>query len=586
MLCGVALALLALLVGLRLARPGALPTVMVGDVAVGGLDGELLRGTVAGAGAGETVVVVTLGDGRVEATGAEIGYELDVEATAEAALRRGRQLNPIAALLDHLRSFTGTPIVVELVERVDEDRLAAWAADATATLDAEVVEGSVVFAGTDVERIDPEPGFEVRTDELAAAARAALLDDGPREFEAPAEETTPETTVADVDRLLVDAERAVSGTVTLTRGEASLVLEPPELASILRVERNGTLSLVADATRLDLFVGADLREALETEPRDARFEIDDDTVELVPSRTGFRFDAEVAAEQIARVATSAGSRETVLLGETVEPALSTADAEALGITEPVSTFTTHFTAGQSRVTNIHLIADLVDGALIEPGERFSVNGHVGERTREKGFVAGGAIQNGEFVSEVGGGVSQFATTMYNAAYFGGYEISDYKAHSYYISRYPVGREATLNYPDVDLEVHNNSPHGILVEASHTSTSVTVTFWSTAWVEVESVAGNRRNIREAPTQVRENPDLPEGTERVVQSGRAGFDITVTRILRFPDGTEEREEVVTRYLPEPRIVERGTEPVDEEDAEDAEADGDGDAEGGGDGDSGSS
>jgi vancomycin resistance protein YoaR len=333
-----------------------------------------------------------------------------------------------------------------------------------------------------------------------------------------------------VDRVLAAAEQALSGPLVLSRGEAQLAFAPADLAALLEVERAGAdLELAVDPDRLDGLVDAELREHLESEPQDAEFEIAGDTVEIVPSTDGFRFDPERAAEQLVDVATGRGAREAELDGEAIAPAFTTADAEALGIVERVSSFTTHFQAGQSRVVNIHRIADLVNGVIIAPGDTFSVNGHVGRRTRDNGFVEGGAILHGEFVSAVGGGVSQFATTMYNAAYFGGYELVRYKAHSYYISRYPMGREATLNYPTVDLEIRNNSPYGLLIEATTTGSSVTVTTWGTEWVEVESVTGEPFNVRQG---------------RV----RNGFDVVDTRVLRFPDGRVEREERFTRYLPE--------------------------------------
>jgi vancomycin resistance protein YoaR len=142
------------------------------------------------------------------------------------------------------------------------------------------------------------------------------------------------------------------------------------------------------------------------------------------------------------------------------------------------------------VANIHRIADLVNGVLIRPGETFSVNAFVGPRTADKGFVSDATIQDGEFVDEIGGGVSQFATTMFNAAFFGGYDIPEHKPHSQYISRYPAGREATLDYPEVDLKIRNNSPHGLLVATSYTGTTVTVSFYGTPWVQVEPLARGR------------------------------------------------------------------------------------------------
>ncbi|MGM0818705.1 MAG: VanW family protein, partial [Actinomycetota bacterium] len=105
----------------------------------------------------------------------------------------------------------------------------------------------------------------------------------------------------------------------------------------------------------------------------------------------------------------------------------------------------------------------------------------------------------------------------------------HQPHSYYISRYPAGRESTINYDTIDVRIRNDSPYGLLIDTSHTDSSVTVSMWGTDWVEVDSVSGPRRNVE--PGSIRD-----------------GFDITVTRILRFPDGSEEREEEFTRYLPE--------------------------------------
>ncbi|WP_336249737.1 VanW family protein [Stomatohabitans albus] len=202
--------------------------------------------------------------------------------------------------------------------------------------------------------------------------------------------------------------------------------------------------------------------------------------------------------------------------------------ESLGIKEPISTFTSYFPAGQSRVKNIHRIADLVDGVVVGPGQSFELNKHVGRRTRKNGFTDGGAIQEGQMVREVGGGVSQFATTFFNAAWFSGVLIPQHKAHSQYFSRYPAGREATLNYPGVNLEITNDTPYAILVDTSHTSNSVTVTFWSTKFWDVES---ERSKCLCVP--------------------HAAFPVTWTRTRTNPDGKSEKWTVTTYYqAPKPK------------------------------------
>jgi vancomycin resistance protein YoaR len=311
----------------------------------------------------------------------------------------------------------------------------------------------------------------------------------------------------------------------------------------------------------------EVRERFEVEPKDATVVLADGGPQVRNGREGFAIDLDSARAQIdelAKTSSQSGAARTAELeGDVVEPDRTTEEAKDLNINQRVSSFTTEHACCQGRVTNIQRFADLVDGALIEPGEVFSLNGHVGERTAAKGFVAGGAIQQGEYVDEVGGGVSQFATTFFNAAYFGGYEIVEHKPHSYYISRYPVGRESTINYPNVDVKIRNDSPSGILVDTSYTGSSITVTFWGKKWVDVESSTGEPHNHTSPETQVKQNPDLAPGAEQVVQSGGDGFDIVVTRSLRYDDGRSDTQEFFTRYLPEPRIIERGPEATGEAD-----------------------
>jgi vancomycin resistance protein YoaR len=182
------------------------------------------------------------------------------------------------------------------------------------------------------------------------------------------------------------------------------------------------------------------------------------------------------------------------------PALTTETAQAFGIVQEVGqpdAFgpTTRHEAGQPRVTNIHRIADIIRGVIIKPGETFSVNTYVGERTVDKGFVDAPVIYEGEFTSDVGGGVSQFATTFFNAALFAGLDFGEYQSHSIQIGRYPAGHEATISYPHPDLQIENTTPYGILVWPTYTDSSITVHLYSTHYVDVSlgapstSAAGN-------------------------------------------------------------------------------------------------
>ena len=178
---------------------------------------------------------------------------------------------------------------------------------------------------------------------------------------------------------------------------------------------------------------------------------------------------------------------------------------------------------QPRVTNIQRFADLVRGAIIEPGDIFSLNDHVGNRTEAKGFVEAGVIYKGVFTEDVGGGVSQFATTFFNAAFFAGLDFLEYQSHSLYISRYPYGREATISWPYVDLVVQNNTPYPMLIWPTYTADSISVSIYSTKWAEVEQT---------------DQVSIAEGECTRVHTERT---------LTYTDGTQKVDRVVALYRP---------------------------------------
>jgi vancomycin resistance protein YoaR len=237
----------------------------------------------------------------------------------------------------------------------------------------------------------------------------------------------------------------------------------------------------------------------------------------------------------------------------VKPNLSTADAQALHIKELVSSYTTYHPCCASRVTNIHKIADIVDGAIVRPGEQFSLNGYVGPRTTEKGFVLAPMIADGKYKDEIGGGVSQFATTTFNAIFYGGYEIDYHQAHSYWISRYPAGRDATVSWTDPDLRFTNDSHAGILIKTSYSGTSLTVSFYGDKEGKIVSdETGPRQNYTDPQTQYEANPALKPGEQHVKQAGEQGFDINVVRVI-YQNGKTRRQNFYTKYLAEPKIIE---------------------------------
>jgi vancomycin resistance protein YoaR len=185
------------------------------------------------------------------------------------------------------------------------------------------------------------------------------------------------------------------------------------------------------------------------------------------------------------------------------------------------------------------MADTVRGSVIEPGATFSINGTVGRRTVEKGYVEAPIISGDyKFEADVGGGVSQFATTMFNAAFFGGLDITEYAMHGLYISRYPYGREATLSFPSPDLKVRNSTPYGVLVWTSYTDTSITVSFYSTKFAVGEQTNQTRVEGRSRP---------PADSPPNVPSAGPCVAVTTERTRTYVDGRTATDRFSGLYAP---------------------------------------
>ncbi|MDQ4098034.1 MAG: VanW family protein, partial [Actinomycetota bacterium] len=299
--------------------------------------------------------------------------------------------------------------------------------------------------------------------------------------------------------------------------------------------------------QLDLKPDADVVDGLAeilpdagTRPVDAGFTVSGGRVSITPSATGTACCAPEARDAIQTAISDPAVRAAPIQVplKTIEPDRDEEAAAELGIVEEVATFTTPHNAGEPRVANIHLMADTVRGTVIPPGATFSINGTVGRRTREKGYVEAPIITNEYlFEADVGGGVSQFATTMFNAAFFAGLEIPEYAMHGLYISRYPYGREATLSFPSPDLKVRNTTPYGVLVWPTYTPSSITVTLYSTKYVTGEQT-GQSRDEREARPP-RSAPGAPSPGPCV--------DVTTERTRTYVDGRKETDHFSALYAP---------------------------------------
>ncbi len=491
---------------------------------------------------------VTAVDGTGSVTPLDAGLQLDVRATVDGA-GGGRSWDP-RRIWDY---FTGGGRA-EPVVRVDEDALAAAVRGVAERVDVPAVEGRVAFRGDRATPRYPTRGTVVDQPAAVDALRAAFLrDDGPVEL--PSTTAEPAIDKDAVSTAMDDfANPAMSGAVTVRLAGKQVRLDPEDYSSALSLQPDGdALQPALDGDALVKVLRARLRTT-SLAPRDADVRLVGGRPRVIPARTGLSFDPADVQPFLEAVTAAEGERTLTLRGVAVQPDFTTADARRLKVVERVSSWTTNFPYAAYRNINLGRAAELVDGTLLKPGETFSLNGTVGERTAENGFTKGFIISNGVFKEDFGGGVSQVATTTFNAAFFAGLKDVEHKPHSFYIDRYPVGREATVAWPTVDLRFENTTPYGVLVQAwidpstPSTQGAMHVAMWSTKYWDITAEKSAPYRLTSPSTR------RLSGPECVPNTGYGGFDIDVYRIFRKPgsDEVERRERMHTTYTPSDTVI----------------------------------
>ena len=487
---------------------------------------------------------------------AQVEFVLDREAIVDSALDAGRR----SGFKQFADWVTGrgyeVDVTGELSQAAVELLIGEWETDG---ITAPIFNGDIRFKdGTLIIEL-PRPGRRVDQATAADLILIALLDREDRTAVLNVVEASSALTAEQVEKAGRQAAELLEGPIVLEGGEpaTAIMFSPSDLGRALRstftLEPEPAFTLAFDpqvvADRI-----AHLVAAVEAPPRNAEITTsEDDQVVIIPGRPGTLVDPELIAAELAVAAYLPGRRAPLPFASGVEPEFTTGDAEALGIAGKVSAFTTFHPCCQPRVTNIQRMADLVDGVIVMPGDEFSLNEHVGLRTEENGFVAAPMILRGQFVPAVGGGVSQFATTLFNAVFFGGYEDVYHQPHSYYFIRYPEGREATVSFPNPELIFRNDTDSALLIRTEYTDDSITVKFFGDNDGRlVNDSLSPRRNYRDPATDYLSDPGVTPGSEIVVDRGSVGWTVTVTRVITYPDAEEKVEEWDWTYRPQPRLV----------------------------------
>ncbi len=352
------------------------------------------------------------------------------------------------------------------------------------------------------------------------------------------------------------AERILSGPVTLRLGRRRIVVTPNQLAPMLQLPANAGGNIVLGGDAGDAFF-AKLAHEIGSTARDAGFVVSGGTVKLVPARQGIGLDVAKSAEALLAAAERGTNRVVRLAVGRVSPARTTAQAKAMGISGVVGTYETTFGGVPNRIHNVELVAHLVDNKLIEPGATFSFNDTTGERTAAKGFLEAPVIINGEVQTGLGGGVCQVSTTVFNAAYDAGLPITARTNHAIYISHYPLGRDATVDYPSTDLKFVNDTGHWLLLRTIVTSSSLVVTLYGTPQHrKVETQTTPLRWVAPPPVKRTIDRTLRPGEKVVDDPGVPAQTTSVTRTVYDASGKQLSQGTwVSNYRAVPKLVRVG-------------------------------
>ena len=573
------------------------PGVRIGEARVGAMSPER-----AAAALDETFgprlgdpITVAFEDQTWQMNAVNLSASLDSEALVSEAMEHGRT-GSIAERISERVKLWFEPVIVPVRVEADSVALSSFLSEIAVSVEREPRDAQVIIGGTEASLEPAVLGISLREPDVRQSVLEAFASTD-RKVEVAVDFTPVRVTDADAEQALSDTRAMLAGPVTVTDDAKSWEFSPREIAPWIAFRVAPVPSAAAttpveptqeDAGEpaagapvaaaaeerwvLEAYVSADeasgtvLARVGEagTPPIDARFQVGGGNVTIIPSRDGVGIDVEALATEMTRVLTTEESRTVRLRTQRIEPELTTERAEQMGIKERIATYTTTFlSTNKPRVSNIHTLSKALDGTLVAPGDTFSFNGTIGPRTAAKGYEEAPAIIGGRLVPSLGGGICQVATTLFNTVFESGLPVAERRNHSFYISSYPKGRDATVAWGGVDFKFKNDTDHWIYIATAYSNSSVTISLYGTdPGYAVTGSTGEFTDIR--PFSVKEVPDetLAVGTRVVEDSGVDGRKIVVKRtVLR--GGTVVREDTFTSsYAPKQQVVRVGTKPVSSE------------------------
>lgn len=487
---------------------------------------------------------------------AQLGVRADWEAAARTARRDGDGFGPIRGLTRLRVRFLG--LEVKPPVRHSSLALDRFLSQISGAVDRPVSEPSLVLESSQPSIVEGHGGQKLNR-KLAARMIVSALGSFSREkIVLPVTAIAPSVSREDMMRVIDQAKTAISAPIRIRMGaSAHWTVTPAQIEKMLVYPHNGERSLRIADDKSNGFLNS-LSKQLNRPAKDASFAVSGSSVRIVPSRPGRVVDRERTATAILRAALEQVGRSEPIAMKTASPKRTTEQARSMGITGLVGSYETSFTGTANRIHNVQLVAKLIDREFIAPGATFSFNETTGERNSQKGFLSAPVIINGELEEGLGGGVCQVSTTTFNAAYEAGLPILERTNHALYISHYPTGRDATVNWPSTDLKFKNDTGHWILLRAFTSSSTMAVALYGTPQHRRVVSDGEPLHITGPPPLKKiKDPTLRKGQTVVEEYGEPSSSTSVRRRVYDADGKLLFDSVFySRYRSSPKIVRVGT------------------------------
>jgi vancomycin resistance protein YoaR len=497
----------------------------------------------------------------------DIGASFDYVKLTDGAMEVGRSGGFFASVGERFGAwFGGRSLPAPAI--ADKTKLDAVVGKIASAIDV-APKDAVLTVSADAVKMKPSAtGVAVDRPRLVSELLGTFTSDATRTVTIRTGVAQPHINDAAAQEAKAVVETMMAGPAKVQYESKSWTLSEAELAKMVRFESIEATGQGASRWHLMPVIGA--KEASKTiipkvgaslgnPPKDARFVTRGGKISIEPSKDGVGVDVvDFAANLTAVLKNPQRGRTVQLRTKITPPKLTTEAARDMGITKRISTFTTDYSSGaESRVNNIHLLGDALDGKLVAPGATFSFNEAVGERTAAKGYQEANAIVKGKLVPQLGGGICQVATTLFNTVFLSGFPVVERENHSFYISHYPTGRDATVSWGGPDLRWKNPTSHWVLVSVGYSSDSITVSLYGTdPGYDVSYETGKFTNIVPFKKIKEPDPTLQVGLEVVKDPGVDGKKVVVTRTVKKGGQVVRTDTFTSNYTPKSATVRVGT------------------------------